>query len=79
MPDLKVAIESRDMQALIESDPVVALKALNTALQRILAEREEELTTLKEVLAQKDTEIASLKEQLGAPNSAGLQATNTGS
>ena len=50
MTTQNIAISAEDMEQLIRTDPMVALKVLNTALQRMVAERDAEIEELRKQL-----------------------------
>lgn len=69
MPRPEITIDARDMQALIDSDPMVSLKLLNTTMIRLLGERDAEIIELKK-------QLGSVSQENGSdPDPSRLQAT----
>ena len=69
MDEQKIAIDIKDVEALINADPVVSLKLMNTTLSRLLSERDVEISVLKE-------RITSLSQGNGSDSGpSGLEAT----
>ena len=46
-----IQVTAKDLEVLLQSDPMAALKATNIALQRILSEKDAEIASLKKAMA----------------------------